>query len=106
MSGWLPPPGRQGAHFKAPLVQAISLSDGPTQVVPEQFSTLTEGLQAIQATATMKYAMKSSEAGRIHETIATDDPPIHPRVLVPLLLKALKSVFSQYEQVRSPPNGT
>ena len=88
-----------GAHFKAPLVRAISLFDVRTQVVPEQFSTLTKDLQVIQATATVKYAMKPSEAGRIYETIATDDQQIDPRVIMPSLLKALKSVFSKYELV-------
>jgi regulator of protease activity HflC (stomatin/prohibitin superfamily) len=43
--------------------------------------------------------MKPAEAGRIYETIATDDQQIYPRVIQPSLLKALKSVFSQYELV-------
>ena len=88
-----------GANFKAPLLQAISLFDVRTQVRPEQFSTLTKDLQVIQATATVKYAMKPNEAGRIYETIATDNQQIYPRVIQPSLLKALKSVFSQYELV-------
>ena len=92
-------PRAPGANFKAPLVQAISLFDVRTQVRPEQFSTLTKDLQVIQATATVKYAMKPSEAGRIYETIATDNEQIYPRVIQPSLLKALKSVFSQYELV-------
>jgi prohibitin 2 len=92
-------PRAPGANFKAPLVQAISLFDVRTQVRPEQFSTLTKDLQVIQATATVKYAMKPSEAGRIFETIATDNQQIYPRVIQPSLLKALKSVFSQYELV-------
>ncbi|MFM7086018.1 MAG: prohibitin family protein [Cyanobium sp.] len=92
-------PRTPGANFKAPLVQAISLFDVRTQVQPEQFSTLTKDLQVIQATATVKYAMKPSEAGRIFETIATDNQQIYPRVIQPSLLKALKSVFSQYELV-------
>jgi len=92
-------PRSPGANLKAPLVQNSSLFDVRTQVKPEQFSTLTKDLQVIQATATVKYAMKPAEAGRIYETIATDDQQIYPRVIQPSLLKALKSVFSQYELV-------
>ena len=92
-------PRSPGANIKAPLVQNTSLFDVRTQVRPEQFSTLTKDLQVIQATATVKYAMKPAEAGRIYETIATDDQQIYPRVIQPSLLKALKSVFSQYELV-------
>ena len=92
-------PRNPGANLKAPLVQNTSLFDVRTQVRPEQFSTLTKDLQVIQATATVKYAMKPTEAGRIFETIATDDQQIYPRVIQPSLLKALKSVFSQYELV-------
>ncbi len=88
-----------GANFKIPLVQAISSFDVRTQVRPEQFSTLTKDLQVIQATATVKYAVKPAEAGRIFETIATDNSQIYARVIQPSLLKALKSVFSQYELV-------
>jgi len=92
-------PRSPGANIKAPLVQNTSLFDVRTQVRPEQFSTLTKDLQVIQATATVKYAMKPDQAGRIYETIATDDQQIYPRVIQPSLLKALKSVFSQYELV-------
>ncbi len=92
-------PRSPGANFKLPLVQNIAPFDVRTQVRPEQFSTLTKDLQVIQATATVKYAMKPSEAGRIYETIATDNQQIYPRVIQPSLLKALKSVFSQYELV-------
>ena len=92
-------PRNPGANIKAPLVQNTSLFDVRTQVRPEQFSTLTKDLQVIQATATVKYAMKPAEAGRIYETIATDDQQIYPRVIQPSLLKALKSVFSQNELV-------
>ena len=88
-----------GPNLKIPLIQATSLFDVRTQVRPEQFSTLTKDLQVIQATATVKYAMKPAEAGRVYETIATDDQQIYPRVIQPSLLKALKSVFSQYELV-------
>ncbi len=92
-------PRAPGANLKAPLIQNISFFDVRTQVRPEQFSTLTKDLQVIQATATVKYAMKPQEAGRIFETIATDNQQIYPRVIQPSLLKALKSVFSQYELV-------
>jgi regulator of protease activity HflC (stomatin/prohibitin superfamily) len=92
-------PRSPGANLKLPLVQNISSFDVRTQVRPEQFSTLTKDLQVIQATATVKYAMKPTEAGRIYETIATDNQQIYPRVIQPSLLKALKSVFSQYELV-------
>ncbi len=92
-------PRSPGPNVKAPLIQSTSLFDVRTQVKPEQFSTLTKDLQVIQATATVKYAMKAAEAARIYETIATDDQQIYPRVIQPSLLKALKSVFSQYELV-------
>jgi len=92
-------PRTPGANVKLPLVQNISFFDVRTQVRPEQFSTLTKDLQVIQATATVKYAMKPQEAGRIFETIATDNQQIYPRVIQPSLLKALKSVFSQYELI-------
>ena len=92
-------PRQPGANLKAPLVQAVSLFDVRTQVRPEQFSTLTKDLQVIEATATVKYAMKPDQAGRVFETIATDNQQIYPRVIQPSLLKALKSVFSQYELV-------
>ncbi|QPN69431.1 prohibitin family protein [Synechococcus sp. CBW1108] len=92
-------PRQPGANLKIPLAQSTSLFDVRTQVRPEQFSTLTKDLQVIQATATVKYAMKAAEAGRVYETIATDDQQIYPRVIQPSLLKALKSVFSQYELV-------
>ena len=57
-------PRNPGANIKAPLVQNTSLFDVRTQVRPEQFSTLTKDLQVIQATATVKYAMKPAEARR------------------------------------------
>jgi regulator of protease activity HflC (stomatin/prohibitin superfamily) len=88
-----------GPNIKAPLIQATSLFDVRTQVRPEQFSTLTKDLQVIEATATVKYAVKPSEAARIFETIATDNSQIYARIIQPSLLKALKSVFSQYELV-------
>ena len=51
----------------------------------------------IEATATVKYAVKPREAPRIYSTIATDDSAIYARVIQPSLLKSLKSVFSKYE---------
>ena len=66
---------------------------------PEEFSTLTKDLQVIEATATVKYAVRSEEAGRIYRTIASNDRDIYPRIIQPSLLKALKSVFSQYELI-------
>ena len=92
-------PRTPGANLKAPLVQAVTTFDVRTQVRPEQFSTLTKDLQVIEATATVKYAMKPDQAGRVFETIATDNQQVYPRVIQPSLLKALKSVFSQYELV-------
>jgi regulator of protease activity HflC (stomatin/prohibitin superfamily) len=92
-------PRSPGANVKIPLLQNVSFFDVRTQVRPEQFSTLTKDLQVIEATATVKYAMKPQEAGRIYETIATDNQQIYPRVIQPSLLKALKSVFSQYELI-------
>ena len=72
-----------GPNLKIPLIQATSFFDVRTQVRPEQFSTLTKDLQVIEATATMKYAIRPSEAGRVFETIATDNQQIYPRVIQP-----------------------
>ena len=63
---------------------------------PENFATLTKDLQVIQATATIKYALRPDEAGRVYSTIASSDRDVYPRIIQPSLLKALKSVFSQY----------
>jgi len=49
------------------LIQSTSLFDVRTQVRPEQFSTLTKDLQVIEATATVKYAVKPTETPRIYE---------------------------------------
>ena len=68
------------------------------RVKPEEFATLTKDLQVIEATATVKYAVRP-EAGRIYRAIAGNDREIYPRIIQPSLLKALKSVFSQYELV-------
>ncbi|MFL0768324.1 MAG: prohibitin family protein [Prochlorococcus sp.] len=88
-----------GLNVKLPLVQAVYPFDVRTQVRPEEFATLTKDLQVIEATATVKYAVRPSEAGRIYSTIASSDREVYPRIIQPSLLKALKSVFSQYELV-------
>ena len=53
----------------------------------------------IEATATIKYAVKQSEAPRVYSTISTGNEGIYARVIQPSLLKSLKSVFSKYELV-------
>ena len=88
---------RPGLNLKLPFIQSVFPFDVRTQVKPEKFSTLTKDLQVIEATATVKYAVKSTEAGRIYSTIAYSDREVYPRIIQPSLLKALKSVFSQYE---------
>ena len=70
-----------------------------TQVRPEKFDSLTKDLQVISATATVKYALKPNEAGRVFKTISYNDREIYNRIIQPSLLKALKSVFSKYELV-------
>jgi len=88
-----------GLTLKIPFIQSVNPFDVRTQVRPEEFSTLTKDLQVIEATATVKYAVRSEEAGRIYRTIASNDRDIYPRIIQPSLLKALKSVFSQYELI-------
>ena len=88
-----------GLNLKIPLIHSVNPFDVRTQVRPEEFSTLTKDLQVIEATATVKYAIRSEEAGRIFRTIASNDRDIYPRIIQPSLLKALKSVFSQYELI-------
>ena len=90
-------PRMPGLNFKIPFLQSAHLINVRTQVVPEDFSTLTKDLQVIEAKATVKYAMKPSEAPRVYSTIATDNSEIYARVIQPSLLKSLKSVFSKYE---------
>ena len=90
-------PRQPGLNFKIPFIQSTHSFSVRTQVVPEKFSTLTKDLQVIEATATVKYAVKQSEAPRIYSTIALDDSAIYARVIQPSLLKSLKSVFSKYE---------
>ena len=90
-------PRTPGLNLKLPFIQSSHAFSVRTQVMPEKFSTLTKDLQVIEATATVKYAVKPSEAPRIYSTIATDDSAIYARVIQPSLLKSLKSVFSKYE---------
>ena len=88
-----------GLNTKLPLVQQVWPFSIRTQVRPENFATLTKDLQVIEATATIKYALRADQAGRAYSTIASSDRYIYPRIIQPSLLKALKSVFSQYELV-------
>ena len=90
-------PRLPGLNIKLPFIQSSHLFSIRTQVVPEKFSTLTKDLQVIEATATVKYAVKPDEAPRIYSTIAISDDDIYGRVIQPSLLKSLKSVFSKYE---------
>ncbi len=93
------PSRRPGLNLKIPFVQSVYPFDVRTQVRPEKFATLTKDLQVIEATATIKYAVRPTEAGRVYSTIAYSDREVYPRIIQPSLLKALKSVFSQYELV-------
>ena len=88
---------RPGLNFKIPFVQSVFPFDVKTQVQPEKFETLTKDLQVIRATATVKYSVKPNEAGRIFATIASRNSDVYQKIVQPSLLKALKSVFSQYE---------
>jgi len=91
------PSRRAGLNFKLPFVQSVYPFDIKTQVQPEKFETLTKDLQVIRATATVKYSVKPNEAGRIFATIASRNSDVYQKIVQPSLLKALKSVFSQYE---------
>lgn len=93
------PPRGAGLNVKIPVVQNTHRFSIKTQVRPERFSSLTKDLQVIEATATMKYALKPQEAGRVYSQIATFDNDVYPRIVQPSLLKALKSVFSRYDLV-------
>jgi regulator of protease activity HflC (stomatin/prohibitin superfamily) len=73
-------PREPGLNLKLPFIQATHNFSVRTQVIPEKFSTLTKDLQVIEATATVKYAVKPGEAPRIYSTIATDDSAIYARV--------------------------
>jgi len=99
-------PRKPGLNFKVPFVQATYPFDVRTKVIPETFEALTKDLQVIEATATVKYAVKETEAGRVFSTISYTDAEVYPRIIKPSLLKALKSVFSQYELVAIASNWT
>ena len=86
-------PREPGLNLKLPFIQSTHNFSVRTQVIPEKFSTLTKDLQVIEATATVKYAVKPEEAP-IYSTIATDDSAIYAKFIQPSLLKSLKSVFS------------
>ncbi len=90
---------RPGLNAKIPFVQNVFTFDVRTQVQDERFSSLTKDLQVIDANATVKYALKPNEAGRVFRTIAYSDREVYSKIIKPSLLKALKSVFSQYELV-------
>ncbi len=91
---------KPGLNVKLPLIQSVYPFDIRTQVRPETFEKLlTKDLQEIKATATVKYALRASEAGRVFSTIAYNNSEVYPRIIQPSLVKALKSVFSQYELV-------
>ena len=92
-------PRSPGLNFKIPFVQATYPFDVRTKVIPERFEALTKDLQVIKADATVKYAVKASEAGRVFSTITYTDSEVYPRIIKPSLVKSLKSVFSQYELV-------
>jgi regulator of protease activity HflC (stomatin/prohibitin superfamily) len=64
---------------------------------PRNSRLLPKTFKVIEATATVKYAVKPDEAPRIYSTIAISDNDIYGRVIQPSLLKSLKSVFSKYE---------
>ena len=86
-----------GLNVKIPFIQSVYPFDIKTQVQPEKFETLTKDLQVIKATATIKYAIKPKKAPTIFRTIANRNSDIYQKIVYPSLLKALKSVFSQYE---------
>jgi prohibitin 2 len=90
---------KAGLHIIIPFAQRYHIFSIKTQVIPEEFSTLTKDLQVIKATATIKYAIKSDQVGRIFAQIAKSDQDIYPKIIKPSLLKALKSVFSKYDLV-------
>ncbi len=92
-------PRGAGPNFKVPLLQNTHRFSIKTQVRPERFASLTKDLQVIEATATVKYALKPEEVGRVYAQIATFDNDVYPRIVQPSLLKALKSVFSRYDLV-------
>ena len=85
-------PRTPGLNLKLPFTQSSHLFSIRTQVIPENFSTLTKDLQVIEATATIKYAVKPDKAPRIYSTIAISGDGIYRRVIQPLFLSHL----SQY----------
>ena len=92
-------PRTPGLNFKIPFVQATYPFDVRTKVIPENFEALTKDLQVIEATATVKYAVKKDKAGDVFSQISYTDAEVYPRIIKPSLLKALKSVFSKYDLV-------
>lgn len=92
-------PRLPGLNLKTPFVQSVHYFNVRTQVRPEEFSSLTKDLQVIEATATVKYAVKPLQAPRVYSTISTGNEGIYARIIQPSLLKSLKSVFSKYELV-------
>ena len=73
---------RPGLNFKIPILQAVFPFDVRTQVKPETFAKLlTKDLQEIQATATVKYALRPTEAGRVFSTIAYKNSEVYPRII-------------------------
>jgi len=92
-------PKYPGIHFIIPFVQRYHTFNVKTQVIPEKFTSLTRDLQVIQATATIKYSVKAEKAGIIFQNIAYTNQEIYPKIVQPSLLRALKSVFTQYELI-------
>jgi regulator of protease activity HflC (stomatin/prohibitin superfamily) len=84
-------PRLPGLNIKLPFIQSSHLFSVRTQVVPEKFSTLTKDLQVIEATATVKFAVKPNEAPRIYSTISSSDASIYGRVIQPSLLNTTKA---------------
>ena len=99
-------PRLPGLNIKTPFVQSVHYFNVRTQVRPEEFSSLTKDLQVIEATATVKYAVKPLQAPRVYSTISTGNEGIYARIIQPSLLKSLKSVFSKYELVEIATIGT
>ncbi|VVU94826.1 SPFH domain / Band 7 family [seawater metagenome] len=92
-------PRGAGIHIIIPFVQKYHIFSIKTIVVPEKFSTLTQDLQVIEATATIKYRVIKSRAGDIYKQITYTDKFVYPRIVLPSLQKTLKSVFSKYPLV-------
>ena len=71
-------PRTPGLNLKLPFIQSSHPFSVRTQVMPEKFSTLTKDLQVIEATATVKYAVKPSEAPRSTARLRRTTPPFMP----------------------------